>query len=495
MTSSSQPHVYDVLVIGAGISGVGAGIRLQQEGIDNFLILEKAGDLGGTWRDNTYPGCACDVPSALYSYSFAQKPDWSRAFAGQAEIQDYVQDVAQRFNVLPFIRFNQGVEKAQWREKDQLWEVRTADRIHFARTIIACSGYLHEPIFPDIPGMEDFPGKVFHSARWDHDHDLTGERVAVIGTGASAIQFVPEIQPQVKQLTLFQRSPQWVLPKPDHTQPDLEKGFFRLPLTLKAWRAMLYGGFEAFGIGFRRPALLKRLQKLAEAHIKWSIRDPALREKLTPDYTLGCKRVLMSNNYYPALNEANVDVFATGLKEVRGNRLIGRDGSECEVDTIILGTGFYVTEPPIAERVCDDSGKSLSDHWAERMEAYKGTVISGFPNAFMVLGPNLGIGHNSAFIVIEAQLDYIMSALRAMRKNRWSRIEVRKPVQQRYNAKVQKDLQGTVWNTGGCSSYYLDGNGYNSVGFPWSTLKMRKLLRDFDAKNFDTVSREEITTP
>jgi cation diffusion facilitator CzcD-associated flavoprotein CzcO len=486
MTSSSTPHVYDVIVIGAGISGIGAGIRLQREGIDNFVILEKASDLGGTWRDNTYPGCACDVPSALYSYSFAQKPDWSRAFAGQAEIQDYVQDVAHRFGVMPFIRFNQAVERAQWREDKYAWEVQTADGLYFARTTIACSGYLHEPIIPDIPGLNDFSGKIFHSSRWDHDHDLSGERVAVIGTGASAIQFVPEIQPQVKQLTLFQRSPQWMLPKPDHTQPELEKRFFKLPGTLKAWRSMLYGGFETFGVGFRRPVILRQLQKLAEAHINWSVKDPELRKKLTPDYTLGCKRVLMSNNYYPTLNQANVDVFATGLKAVEGNTLIGEDGSTCEADTIILGTGFFVTEPPIAERVFDNDGHSLSEHWRDRMQAYKGTVINGFPNAFMVLGPNLGIGHNSAFIVIEAQLDYIISALRAMRRHNWQRIEVKPDIQQAYNDKVQRDLQGSVWNTGGCSSYYLDRNGFNSVGFPWSTLKMRKLLREFDGRNFNT---------
>ncbi|MDX1754543.1 MAG: NAD(P)/FAD-dependent oxidoreductase [Marinobacter sp.] len=484
MTSQASPHTHDVLIIGAGISGIGAGIRLLESNIRNFAILEKAGDLGGTWRDNTYPGCACDVPSALYSYSFAQKPDWSRAFAGQAEILDYVRGVADRHGIGEYVRFNQAVERAQWREAQGLWEVQTADQLYFARAIVVCSGYLHEPIVPDIPGLRDFQGKVFHSSRWDHDHDLTGERVAVIGTGASAIQFIPEIQPKVASLAVFQRTPQWILPKPDHAIPDIERRFFQLPLTLKAWRALLFGGFETFGVGFRKPALLKQLQKLGHAHLNWAVKDPELRAKLTPDYTLGCKRVLLSNNYYPALSQANVDVFATGLKEVRGQTVVGQDGSEQEVDTIILGTGFHVTEPPIAERIFNDAGQSLSQLWADGMQAYRGTTISGLPNAFMVLGPNLGIGHNSAFIVIESQLNYIVDALATMRDRQLSRIDVRRDVQESYNRKVQRDLQGTVWNTGGCSSYYLDKNGFNSVGFPWSTLEMQRLLKRFDSGSY-----------
>ncbi len=484
MTQQITPAIYDVLAVGAGISGIGLGIRLKEAGIDNFVVLEKAGDLGGTWRDNTYPGCACDVPSALYSYSFAQKPDWSRAFAGQAEILEYVRGVGERYGIGDYIRFNQAVERAQWREAKGLWEVQTADQIYFARTVVACSGYLHEPIVPDIPGLRDFNGKVFHSSRWDHDHDLSGERVAVIGTGASAIQFIPEIQPKVAELAVFQRTPQWVLPKPDHAIPDIERRFFELPLTLQAWRSILYGGFETFGIGFRNPRLLEQLEKVGLAHLRLAVKDPELRARLTPDYTLGCKRVLMSNNYYPALSQPNVEVFDTGLKEVRGNTVVGQDGSEREVDTIILGTGFHVTEPPIAEHIFNDAGQSLSQMWADGMQAYRGTTISGLPNAFMVLGPNLGIGHNSAFIVIEAQLNYIISTLRTMRERQLERIEVKADAQRSYNRKVQKDLQGTVWNTGGCSSYYLDKNGFNSVGFPWSTLKMQRLLKAFDADNY-----------
>lgn len=479
-------HMYDVIVVGAGISGIGAGIRLQKAGFENFVILEKAADLGGTWRDNTYPGCECDVPSALYSFSFAQKPDWSKTFAGQSEILAYVRDTAERYGVTRFIRFNQGVEKASWNEAQGFWDIKTADQKYRARTVITCGGYLHEPIVPNIPGLKDFDGKLFHSSRWDHAHDLSGERVAVIGTGASAIQFVPKIQPQVKSLNIFQRTPQWVLPKPSRDLSDLEKRVFGSKLLLSTWRKLLFGGFESFGVGFRHPSMLRQIQRLGELHLKMAVKDPGLRAKLTPDYVLGCKCVLMSNDYYSAVSQRNVSLHASGVRSVEGHMVIATDGSRAEVDTIILGTGFYVTEPPIAQHIFDGRGQRLAELWSERMQAYRGTTISGLPNAFMVLGPNLGIGHNSAFIVIEAQLDYIISALTRMRAKGYSRIDVRPEVQARYNETIQRDLQGTVWNTGGCSSYYLDKNGLNSVGFPWSTLKMRELLKEFDEGAYTT---------
>ncbi|MGB1580729.1 MAG: flavin-containing monooxygenase, partial [Nevskiales bacterium] len=277
--AGKQSHIYDVIVIGAGVSGIGAGIRLLKDGFENFLILEKANDLGGTWRDNTYPGCECDVPSALYSYSFAQKPDWSRTFAGHAEILQYVRNTAEHFGVMEYIRYQQPVEKAQWNEAKGYWEIRTPKERYCARTMVACSGYLHEPIIPAIPGIERFPGKVFHSSRWDHDYDLRNRRVAVIGTGASAIQFVPEIQPKVKQLAIFQRTPQWVLPKPNRGLSRLEKGLFALKPLLGAWRQMLFGGFESFGVGFRRPAVLRQLQRLGELHLRLTVKDKALRKK------------------------------------------------------------------------------------------------------------------------------------------------------------------------------------------------------------------------
>ena len=489
--SSLRPKDVEVLVIGAGISGIGAAIRLREQGETDFIVLEKADALGGTWRDNTYPGCACDVPSALYSYSFAQNPNWSRVFAGQAEILDYVNDVAARFQVESHIHYDEPAISTQWDERRCRWIVRTATGEYHARSIISCAGYLHEPQIPDIPGLKQFPGTIFHSSHWDHQHDLRGERVAVIGTGASAIQFVPEIQPLVKQLVLFQRTAQWILPKPNQAMGSTSQKLLALPLAMGALRAALYSGLEAFGVGFRKPMLLKQIEKIARAHINLTIKDPELRAKLTPDYTLGCKRVLLSNNYYPALTQANVDVLATGVKEVRGNVVVGHDGSEREVDTIILGTGFHVSDPPIAEQVRGTDGRTMAEIWNGSPEAYRGTTIAGFPNLFLVLGPNLAIGNNSAFIVIESQLNYAMGAIKAMRDKKLSRIEVREAVQRRYNSKVQKALQGTVWNTGGCSSYYIDRNGRNSIGFPWSSGTMQRLLQHFDVENYDTQTADE----
>lgn len=483
------PQLVDVAIIGAGISGIGAAIRLENEGEPNYVVLEKADVLGGTWRDNTYPGCACDVPSSLYSYSFAQKSDWSRVFAAQPEILAYVRETAERFGILRSIRFGEPVRKATWSEPLARWIVTTPKRTYHARALISCAGYLHEPQIPEIPGLREFDGTLFHSSRWDHAHSLAGERVAVVGTGASAIQFVPRIAEQTRELHVFQRTPQWILPKPDAPIPRAMKSVLARGSTKEAVRASMYGVLETLGVGFRRPQYLERVEYLARAHLRRQVRDPVLRAKLTPDYVLGCKRVLLSNDYYPSLTRPNVAVHAASVREVRGRTVVGSDGSSCEVDTIILGTGFHVSDPPIAEVVHDADGRSLADVWKGSPVAHRGTTIPGFPNAFIVLGPNLAIGHNSAFLVIEAQLDYVMSALRTMRSRGLDRIEVRRDATADYNAIVQRDLAHTVWNTGGCSSYYIDANGRNSIGFPWGTDEMRRLLADFDAEHYEL--REE----
>lgn len=476
-------HV-QLLIVGAGISGIGAAIRARAQGIDSMVVLEKADSLGGTWRDNTYPGCACDVPSALYSYSFAQKPDWSRVFATQPEIMAYVRDTAERFDVTRFIHFGRDVLRASWQESQRHWLVQTTNGTYRADVVISCAGYLHEPQIPKLPGLDAFQGALFHSSRWRHDLDLTGKRVAVIGTGASAIQFVPKIQPKVRSLALFQRTPQWILPKPDVKLGGIPERLLSLPNGTQLAREFLYRGLEEFGSAFRHPKRMRAVQRVAELHLRASIKDPALRKKLTPDYVLGCKRLLLSNDYYPAVAKANVEVLHTGVREVRGNTVLGADGSAREVDTIILGTGFHVADAPMAQNVYGKEGRSLAEVWAGSPEAYRGTTITGFPNSFMVLGPNLGIGHNSAFIVIEAQLDYIFDALKIMRKQGIARLEVRSDVQQSYNREVQRDLQTTVWNVGGCSSYYIDGNGKNSVAFPYSTRRMRRLLERFDLTSY-----------
>ncbi|HEX6241980.1 MAG TPA: NAD(P)/FAD-dependent oxidoreductase [Polyangiales bacterium] len=480
----------EVLIVGAGISGIGVAIRLRQAGFRDLAVLEKGASVGGTWRDNTYPGCACDVPSALYSYSFAQTPRWSRLFAAQPEIERYVENTARRFEVLSLVRFGEGVESARWSEPERRWLVKSSRRAYAARYVISCAGYLHEPQIPALPGLAEFPGVQFHSSRWNHKHDLRGQRVAVIGTGASAIQFVPKIQPSVAQLVLFQRTPQWVLPKPDVELGLLARASLSLPGGPQLLRNFLYRRLEEFGSAFRRPGRMRMIQALAEAHLKRSVRDAELRRKLTPDYVLGCKRVLLSNDYYPALAQPNVEVLPTGVERVEGRTLVGHDGSRREVDSIILGTGFHVTDPPIAAHIRGASGDSLAESWAGSPQAYRGTTIAGFPNAFMVLGPNLAIGHNSAFVVIEAQLAYIVSALKQLRDARITRMEVRRDAQATYNRRVQRDLTGTVWNTGGCASYYLDANGKNSVAFPWNAERMRRILARFDPENYHLYTGE-----
>ncbi|MFD2177515.1 flavin-containing monooxygenase [Veronia pacifica] len=474
----------DTLIIGSGISGVGAAIRMLDKGMSDFVILEKFEDIGGTWRDNTYPGCECDVPSALYSYSFEPNPRWSQVFAGQKEIFDYVKATAEKYNVIPKIRFGVEVHKGQWNEEESLWHVKTSKGLYKARKVVSCVGYLHEPIIPDLPGLSDFEGEVFHSARWRHDLDLTGKRVAVIGTGASAIQFVPKIQPQAKELYVFQRSPQWLLPKINLRIPAFAQKLLSVKPVHSAFRAMLYGGMELFGVGFRHPWIMRQIQRLGKFHIKRQIKDPELQKKVTPNYILGCKRVLLSNSYYPALAQDNVDVMATGVKEIRGNTVVGENGEQCEVDVIIFGTGFYVSDIPVADKITGASGLTLADIWKGSPEAYLGTTCHDFPNCFVILGPNLAIGHNSAFIIIEAQLNYVIGALEEMRRRNVDRLEVNAKAQREYNQRVQRDLKGTVWNTGGCTSYYLDVNGKNSVGFPWSTLKLKELLQHFDTQSY-----------
>ena len=478
---------HNVVIIGAGFGGLGMAIRLKAQGEENILMIEKGHDVGGCWRDNTYPGAACDVPSHLYSFSFERHYPWSRRFAPQQEIFAYQQYCARKYDLYRHIRFNTEVADARYRDEDGIWEVTltNADTLT-TRVLITATGQLNQPAYPPLSGIEDFDGAHFHSARWDHDVDLTGKTVAVVGTGASAIQFVPEVAKVAGKVKLFQRSAAHVIAKPDRAYSKLEHQVLsKAPITQTLDRLRIYATNESRALGFTSfQKAMKVYEWLFRRHLKQQIKDPALRAKLTPDYTLGCKRVLMSNQYYPALNQDNVDVFATGLKAVRGNTLVGQDGSECEVDTIILGTGFFVTEPPIADHIYNDAGDSLSQMWKDGMQAYRGTTIAGLPNAFMVLGPNLGIGHNSAFIVIEAQINYILSTLTTMREQQLSRVEVKADSQKTYNRKVQKDLQGTVWNTGGCSSYYLDKNGFNSVGFPWSTLEMQRLLKDFDAENY-----------
>jgi cation diffusion facilitator CzcD-associated flavoprotein CzcO len=460
---------FDTIVVGAGFAGIGAAIKLEQAGFGDFAVLEKSDNVGGTWRDNTYPGCACDVPSALYSFSFAQNPNWSRAFAEQPEIQEYLERTASDYGVTRRIHFRTEVRDAHWDADAQRWRLDTSAGPYTARVLIAGAGPLHEPNLPDLPGLETFEGKAFHSARWDHEYDLTGKRVAVLGTGSSAIQFVPEIQPKVEHLYLFQRTAPWVLPKPDRRVLGVERALYhKLPITQRALRGFIYNTQELIQLAQRRPAVMNRVGKLMIRHMYRQVKDPALRQALTPNFTLGCKRMLLSNTYYRALTQPNATVVPHGVTEIRPNGVVGSDGVEREVDAIIFGTGFHVTDPPIAARV----------------RGADGTTVAGFPNYFILIGPNTGNGHSSAIVLIEAQLEYILDAMRTMRERRAATVEVRHDVQAAYNERVQKALANTVWNAGGCKSYYLDRNGSNSTIYPWTTIDLRRRTSKFDAKDY-----------
>lgn len=481
---AGQQHLYNVIILGGGFAGLGAAIKLKEAGIHDFLLLEKAGELGGVWRENTYPGCACDVPSALYSYSFEPNPSWSRVFAGQAEIKQYLQNTAKKYEVMPHVRLQHEALSANWSDADGCWIIKTSQGEFRAQFAIMACGPMHEPVIPAIKGLDQFKGEIFHSSRWRHDVDLAGKRVAVIGSGASAIQFVPQIQPKVQQLTLFQRTPHWVLPKTDIALPaPIQLMFKLLPLTQLMMRGSVYGIFETLNGGLQSSAAMRQFQRLAEFNIKYAIQDPELRSKVTPDYIIGCKRILQSNEWYPALAKPNVDVVAGALTEVKGSTLTGSDGTVRDVDVIILGTGFEVAEPPIAQRVHNREGNSMAEVWQGSPEGYMGTMVAGCPNGFLMFGPNIAVS-SSAFIIIEAQLAYIVDAIQQANQQDIKTIEADPVRIAAFNARVQEALQTTVWNKGGCSSYFIDRNGRNSTVWPWTTFKMRQQLSHFNLDEY-----------
>ena len=485
----SLPAHVDIAIVGSGFAGLAAAIRLKQAHRE-FVILERAGDLGGTWRDNDYPGCACDVPSHLYSFSFALNPNWSRAFSPHDEIFDYLRRTAGDFGVADRISYDTTVLEARWDEDIQKWILQTTKGELTATFVIAGTGGLSEPSIPKVPGLEKFEGTTFHSATWNHDHDLTGERVAVIGTGASAIQFVPHVQRVAGHMTLFQRTAPWVLPRRDRDIGRRERWVYRhVPLAQRLVRTLIYWGRETWVMGFQRPNIMRLPEKQALRFLRKQVPDRELRKKLTPRFRLGCKRVLLSNDYYPALTRSNVDVETDRIVEVLPRAIVTEDAEgnrrEHPVDTIIFGTGFHVTDPPVAEHVFDGSGRSLAEHWAEGgMSAFHGVTIAGFPNLFFLVGPNTGLGHNSIVLMIETQVRYIVDALKQMRRLGVAAIEPRPDVQKRYNEKLQTMLRGTVWNAGGCASWYLDPAGRNTTLWPTFTFAFRRELRRCDLRNY-----------
>jgi cation diffusion facilitator CzcD-associated flavoprotein CzcO len=497
MTASAPPATRRarVGIIGTGFAGLGLAIRLRQSGKDDFIVLEKSAEIGGTWRDNEYPGCACDVPSNLYSYSFAPNPDWTTTFAHQAEIRAYTEKVAADHDLRRSIHFSTKVTEARWDGSSHTWKVQTNQGDYEFDVLTSATGPLSAPSIPDLPGLADFKGPVFHSAEWDHSVDLTGKRVAVIGTGASAIQFVPEIQKVVGELKLFQRTPPWLLPRPEYATSRLRRTLFRrIPLLQRAARTWLYWTHEFVVIGLtRRVGIMKLPNILAKRHLKSQIPDdPELVAKLTPNFTIGCKRILLSSNYYPALNQPNVEVLATGVTEIGERSVIGSNGEEREVDVIVLGTGFKVNDLPIAHGLHGSGGQTLAEVWNGSMEAYRGATIPGFPNFFFILGPNTGLGHSSMIFMAEAAGAYVADALEQMERGNLATVEVRPERFRRWNEGIQKRMPPTVWTKGGCASWYLDEHGRNRTLWPDFTFKFRALTQHFDIASYSTLPRRTV---
>jgi cation diffusion facilitator CzcD-associated flavoprotein CzcO len=480
----------DVAIVGSGFAGLGAAVRLSEAGRTDLVILEKGESLGGTWRDNTYPGCACDVQSHLYSFSFHPNPNWTRLFARQPEIRAYLEDIADRYRLRDRIRFGAQVTDLEW--DGARWAVRIADgSVVHARVVIWGTGPLHIPSVPEIEGLDSFEGTAFHSSRWDHDHDLRGKRVAVIGTGASAIQFVPQIQPQVASLTLFQRTAPWVLPKPDRDIPARMRRLYRaVPLAQKAARALVYARNEMLVGGFLHPKRMRVIETVARGYLARRLASrPDLAEKLTPDFTIGCKRILMSNDYYPALQQPNASVVTEQILRVTPTGVVTADGVEHEVDTIIFGTGFTVGEGPVTGvTITGRDGVKLSDVWAQGPEQLLGTTVAGFPNFFTMIGANTGLGHSSMVYMIESQTSFILDALRVIDEAGAIAIDTRRDRQDAFNSTVQRRLEGSVWTAGGCASWYLDGSGRNRTLWPGYTFDYRRRTRRIDPADHELIT-------
>lgn len=499
MNGAKTPLPTDVAVaiIGSGFSGLAAAAGLRRDGVDDFVILERASDLGGTWRDNSYPGAACDVPSQLYSFDFALNPTWTRSFSPQPEILEYLRACAHRYRLVDRIYLDHEVERASWDETSGRWHVRTRHGSLTAQVLVSAAGPLSDPRLPDIPGIDTFQGTTFHSATWRHDHDLTGERVAVIGTGASAIQFVPQIQPKVERLHLFQRTPPWVVPRGDRQLTELEHRIYRnAPALQRLTRAAIYYGRELYVFGFTiDQRLLKLFSTAASRHLAKQVPDPGLRARLTPSYTMGCKRVLISSDYYPAVTKANVELVTDAVTEVRPHSVVTADGREREVDTLICGTGFHVTDPPIAQRIFGAEGRSLADTWRDGMFAYKGTTVPGYPNMFFLLGPNTGGGHTSVVLMAEAQLQYLRGAVRFLREHGVTAVDVRQRAAEDYHAAVQRRMRTTVWVRGGCQSWYLDDRGHNTTLWPSFVGSFRRRTARFDRASYLVDARPRDAAP
>jgi len=488
MTDGGRRRVR-VAVVGAGFGGIGTAIRLKQRGYDDFVVFDRGDEVGGTWRDNTYPGCTCDVPSHLYSLSLALNPDWTRSFSSQQEIWDYLRRCVDEFAIRPHLRLRHEVYGASWDDAATGWLLDTSGGSYRAHVLVAAGGPLSEPAVPDLPCLDTFAGEVFHSARWKHDHDLTGRRVAVIGTGASAVQFVPHVAAAAERLYVFQRTAPWVLPRPDRPISRPERLLYRTaPGAQRLVRDALYWGREASASAFLRPALMRFGQGIARRQLRRSIADPALRAALTPNYTMGCKRIVLSNDYYPTLVRPNVEVVTDRIERVRPDGVVTADGTVRSVDTLIFGTGFRVTDMAMAHSIRGRGGRSLAEAWRGSMRAYRGVTVAGFPNLFLLLGPNTGLGHSSVVFMIECQIRYLLGLLTHLDRAGVSAVEPTPQAQAAYVADIDRRMRRTVWIRGGCRSWYLDSTGRNSTLWPSYTWSYWLRMRRFDPHAYRAVT-------
>ncbi|WP_281288515.1 flavin-containing monooxygenase [Marinobacter piscensis] len=485
----SSPLI-DVVIIGAGFGGLGMAIQLKKAGIGSFIILEKAGSIGGTWRDNTYPGAACDVQSHLYSYSFEPKSDWSRKFGAQPEIHAYIERCAHKYRLHEHIRFKEEVASAAFNEADAQWTVKTKNGTTvYTRALVTATGQLNQPAYPRFAGMERFKGKVFHSARWDHDYDLTGDKVAVVGTGASAIQFVPRIVSSVKELKLFQRSGAWVIPKPDRPFTRLEKRVFEaIPLADRLYRALIYWKNESRALAFTRFSFILNIFKWQAQWIaRRTIQDPEKRQNIIPDYPIGCKRILISNDWYEAINRDNLDLITNDIDHIEPDAIITKDGTRYDVDTIIYATGFKATDFLAPMNITGLNGRELNQVWAEGAEAYKGVCVNGFPNLFILYGPNTNLAHNSILFMLESQFRYVVQGIQAVLGSERRYLHVKAERQDDFSVRIQEKLKGSVWDAG-CSSWYKTASGKNTNNWPGFTFSYRKATANLDLQDFEVES-------
>jgi cation diffusion facilitator CzcD-associated flavoprotein CzcO/acetyl esterase/lipase len=480
----SAPH-YRVAIVGTGFAGLGAAVRLLQEGVESLVVFERAESVGGVWRDNTYPGAACDVRSHLYAFSFVPNPDWSRRYSPQPEIRAYLERVAERFGVLPHVRFGHDVTEAAWDDGAARWTIETNGGTHTADVLVAAPGALAEPRYPEIPGLGDFAGAVMHTARWDDGVAIDGARVAIVGTGASAIQVIPAIQSRVEELIVYQRTPAWVIPRRDAPFAEGTRRRFReRPGVHGLLRRALFGYHEVNGLPFRHPRLAEQVERVMRWRLRQQVRDPELRRVLTPDYRLGCKRILLSDDYYPALTQPNVTVVDGALRHVLPHATVGADGVERPTDVVVLATGFHVSDLPFAGLVAGRDGRRLAEVWGPSPTAHLGTTVHGFPNFFLLQGPNTGLGHSSVVLMAEAQVEHVVHALEAMDARALAAVEPKAEAQAAWVAEVDRRAEDTVWTSGGCASWYLDETGRNAALWPGSVPAFRRRVEPFDPDEY-----------